>query len=870
MADLQKTIELIFATKQTGTGIADVGRGLNQLESNVSAVSGPLRAVATDLLQTEAAVITLAAAMAGFAVNEAGQFRTSVTEIGTLFNGTEQQVKGLGDQILEYSRTSTAAIEEINGATYKAISTGTDWAESVELVAAAEVLATAGRNDLISTTDVLTSSLNAYGKSTKDAADFSDILFTAVQTGNTTLPELSASLGKITALGNAAGVPFEDLAAALSALTISAGNTAESSTMMGALLRELIDPSDELTEALGGVTLAGDGVDVVMQRLFEVTQGEASAMTELFGSSRAVQGALVLATDASGAFASAMDAQANRTGNAQKANEALSKSYESINVNLANQFRATVIQIGDELLDSYGGIARALGEVFEGLSSVVQVDSFKPFFDAIDSFGDRAKAQLEGIARALPEALAGLEFDDLLDSLSELGEQVGGVFGDLDLTDPQDLQQAIQFLVDSFETLTRVSASIIDSLQPLFQLFAQLVDEINNTDDGAKEFVGNLLGIGTAVDIVIPALGALGNALTVVGGGLAVLGGAKSAGAAVKGITGLSAALVGGGATTGLVAAAGAAGYAVGDMINGLTELATGQSLSSRLGSWLYDVVHGNEQIAASAQATAEVLRSSVSATDQQTEGNEALADSAKKLSDVINRDQNRSFEEQVELADKNAQIMARLDEINANGAQSTTALAEATEKAAKETKKKTEVEKESESQALKLLQATQDFEIALEKIASDDRQKALEFAFKLDLKALENDAEKAKAIIDGVSNTIDSSAKLIGELFGTMTDENTSRWDQLNIERQIDLENKRRDEAIEMQRDLVTEQANLLQKQAALADARARAIAKGEHLIKVSAEGLTPALEVVFDEIMKYAQVRASQEGAEFLIGLT
>lgn len=912
MADLETTIALVFeGVDRTGSTISSIGSNLEGLERSVGNVTGPLASLAGSVLRTEAAVIALASAMAGLAINEAGKFGDALTEIGTLFEGTDDQVKGLADEILSYARTSTASIDEINAAIYRSISTGTDYADSVRLVADAEVLATAGRANLADTTALLTSSLNAYGASVTEAADFSDTLFTTVKTGNTTMPELAASLGQITGIASAAGVPFADLNGALAALTISAGSTAESSTLLKGILAELISPSDALKAALGSVSLESDGLAGVMARLQAVTNGDAAAMSELFGNVRALQGALVLANDSSGAFASALDAQAQRAGAAAEANDRLSRSFESTNTNLGNNIRATVIEFGSEMLDTYGEIAEGLGDVFAGLGDGLRDGAFDDLFDAIDAAGADATRLLKGIADALPAALAEVDFGDLLDAFAELGGSISGIFDGLDLTKPEDLTRALQFMVDGFETLTRVSAGIVDGLQPFIQALGTLIEEVNNGETDIKAFAGEMLGLATGINTVLPVLGILGGTLSTVADGFIVLSGARTLGATTAGMAALATRLAGATGVTAALGLAATAGYSFGSAIEDMT------GIGSKLGGLLYDLVNDTEDYSTAVTSTATATQAATKASEEYIEG--------ERIKAVANRDANLSFEEQAERAERNAEIMARLANIGADVVDSqdeiadsadragrgldrltdyerenlsvqeklelsaqryaeatdgvvfvngrlrreTIDLADAKDGATRSTDKQTAAEKKAAEQLERARQAAQDYQLQLARLASDERIKGLEFEFKLDLAELQADADRAVSIIEGIGTTTESTADLLGSLFGQLSDANLSRFDELEISRQIDLENDRRDEALRQQAALVAEQVELLKQQAKLAEARARAVANGEQLIKVEAEGLTPALEIVFDEILKFAQIRASQEGAEFLIGL-
>lgn len=950
MADLTKTIEIIFAgVNQTGTALQDVGKGLNSLESSVGNLTGPLAGLSSSLLTAEAAILATGAAMVGVAVNEAGQFYNATAEIGTLFNGTAEQVDGLSNQIINYARTSTASFEEIEAAVYKAISTGTDYTDAVQLVADAEVLATAGRANLADVTAVLTSSLNAYGASTQQAADYSDSLFAAVQSGNTTLPELASSLGSVTGIAAAAGVPFSDLVAALSALTITSGNTAESTTLLRGILTALVDPTDELKAALGDVTIEGDGLQAVMQRLQEVTNGDAEAMSQLFGNVRALTGSLALANDNSGAFANALDAQANRAGIAAAANDVLAQSFESINTNLLNNVKATLIEFGGPILDEYRDVALSLASIFNGLSISLNAGAFDEVYAAFDQLGLNLSDTLRGIADALPAALEQVDFTGLLDALNELQISFGNIFGDLDFTQPEDLARAIQFLVDGFESLTRVSAAILEPISEFIQKIGLLIEDINSSDTPWQTLLGNILGTAQILDAaLVPALGIAGDALNGIAGIVLTLSGAKYLGATTAGfgsmatsVGALASALQLGPAA--LIAALGFTVYAFTDFydsvqrtnalieenrqstqnwIKAFEETTTWEEAVVRANELGESVSHLNEEFLNSFGVTAdavaqygsvadaqaaltaqygsleaaerkqrEALEGSVAATEQKIDADqrlyqehlktiEAAQDLATNYDAIVD-----SVSEQTRLTDLQAQSTEDLAKafqlmtLEQRAALSTEerntyiaaveATYDANTKATDATKQLTQAELEAKLTAeqisearLKELEILKDFELQMEEIASNERIRYMEFAFNLDIEKLQADTEKAVAIFEGLETTIESTGTLLGELFGYLleADSFSERW---AIDRQIDLENQRRQDALDLQKALTEKQIEYM-------DAQIDALGNGDALIKIQADGLEPELRAFMYRILDNIRVEMTKDNLAFITGVT
>ena len=810
MADLTRTIQIIFDSIDNASGTIDeIGGSINDFSANVEGAVTPLADFTGSLLTAETTLLSIGAAMAGIAINQAGQFKTAVSEIGTLFEGTDQQVEGLSTQILEFSRNSAKSIDEINASVYTAISTGTDYADAVGVVTSAEALAVAGRANLSEVTTLLTSSLNAYGASAQDASDYSDVLFTTVQKGATSIPELASALAGVTGLASASKVPFDELNAALAAITVGGTGTSETVTQLQALFGELLAPTDELVEALGGVSLEADGLDGVMKRLKDVTGGSADEMVKLFGSSEAVLAALALSNDAAGAYAGALEAMEKRQGAVTKASEVMRKQFEAVNQTFANVIQATFIDAGLPLLDNYSDIVGALGDVFNALEFSAPDSAFKPLYDGIDAASATITKQLEGIAAALPKALESIDFTGLLDAFGNLGDSLGGLFGNLDLTKPEDLAVAIQALVDGVQALTTYTAGAVDGLQPFIAGVASLIDSINKGDQGIIEFVGNLGGVATAISALLPALSTAADLLVVFGGtgglGAVASGAAKLLPLLANPATGLVAAIAAmGGATY-------RASEPVGDLISNMLGL---ESSAAQAAKQQADFAAQMDLVTAALNGNDKALAN----LDASWQGLVQARRDAEGIEDRLAQGvafTNKSYEEQVAILSDAGEAQKIIDKINEDGAKAAQAAADervnATKKMAvawgeftdaqkasltesekaeyqaaaeraerdgllkvvEDTKKAVEDEekalkaeqqarKEAADELFRHTQEANDFKLALEQIASDERLKALEFDFQLDLEKLKQDGETARTIIEGIGTTVQSTGETI------------------------------------------------------------------------------------------------------------
>jgi len=507
MADLEKSVSIIFSgIDKTGAIFSGIGKNLDQFSGKIQDVAQPLATVADGVLKVDAALVAMAAAGLSAAVYEAGKFSDSFKEIETLIDDTGVSVDQFRTDILNYARDSGKSIEDIEAAIYTAISAGTDYKDSLSLLDDSEKLSIATKSGLESSTKLLAGTLNAYGESTDQATKYSDLLFTTVKNGQTTFPELSASLASVLGIAANAGVPFETLAAAIAAVTATGVPTSQAITSIQSAISNIIKPTsqatklaDELGIEFNATALKTKGFEEILRQVQEATGGSADKMAILFGDVSGLSSAMTLGADTSGKFKDSLKAMADSAGATEEAYKKMADGFNDTNQNLANNVKATFIQVGLELQGNYTDIVSNISEVFKSLGVALDNDAFKEIFDALDVFGKDISEFFSELAQSLPEALSGVNWDGFLSALDDLGLSIGSMFDTFDPSDPEDVRDAIQFVVDSLETLIRVSKGMVDSFAPMIEALFNSVDAFNKMDDADKESTGNLLGLAESL-----------------------------------------------------------------------------------------------------------------------------------------------------------------------------------------------------------------------------------------------------------------------------------------------------------------------------------------------------------------------------------
>jgi TP901 family phage tail tape measure protein len=897
MADLEKIVKIIFAGDDSDLArtINSVGGGMDKLALNVGKATQPLADLTDSILKIDAVLAGLAAGALVVVTTAAGRFGDSFAEIATLIDAPAGALLEFKDDILDYSRDSTASLEGITGATYQIISATEDWENALETLSAAERLNVAGKGELDSTTKLLVTSLNAYGQGVEGAADFSDILFTTVRVGVTNLTELSASLGTVTGLASSAGVPFVDLNAAVGALTGTVGDTSLAVTQIKGILTAIIKPSAQAADAAEELgiqfntqALAAMGLEKFLQMVYEATDGNTTVMARLFGRMEGLNGALVLGADASGKYASALRGMEERAGATDAAYAKMVENFAIANQKLINNLQATLIEAGTPLLDEWGAIVDSIVNIFKGVSVGFDEGSFDPLIQYIEKVGQAIATEFEGIAEALPEALAGIdwsEFTQSLDGLVAEGKNLFiELFGNLDLTKPEDLERALQKVIDTFEKWVDLTSGVVSGLAPFLGMLADLASEFSEVDGETLKGAGSIAGWGKAINVVagiVPSLTAPLGLLSASIGllsitqiptmimALPVLGTALVAIGAVLGpvilmITTFVAAYKFGEVVGKDIPILGQAGIAFGNLAFAIKHL--GDDSAEAMAK---QAAH-TQELGDAAVAIARVQMELENLTPEQTvEVNLALGDFFDDI-DAVDVRMSLMKNTEIEITADASQVEAELHQVEewnriilGDGTVIPVSV-DATGAAASAQKAKDDIDKILPHEKLLEIKLQGDIDIELQRIksAAESLQAAFEWEAKIEIAAIEADARRIEAIAASISVAWQSTGDVISAAFGILSDPNLAFGDYRTIIRLIEAESGRRAELLVMQKKLTEAEIAHIKE-------RTKAIKSGQGVITISADGIEPELEMVLQKIIKLAQIQANEEGFGMLLGI-
>lgn len=117
-------------------------------------------------------------------------FEEGLAKVNSIAQQSTEEIKHFSDSILNLSNNSGTDVNELTEATYQAISASVDYKDSVKFVAEANKLAVGGFTDAASAVDILTTTINAYGKSTEETEHLSSVLIKTQNLGKKVLPRI--------------------------------------------------------------------------------------------------------------------------------------------------------------------------------------------------------------------------------------------------------------------------------------------------------------------------------------------------------------------------------------------------------------------------------------------------------------------------------------------------------------------------------------------------------------------------------------------------------------------------------------------------------------------------------------------------------
>lgn len=442
---------------------------------------------------TGAAAIGGGAAVAAFATKSAQAFmgfEQGMSEVFTLMPGISEQAMGkMEGQVKDFSKEFGVLPEDTIPALYDSLSAGIPEENVFKFMEDAQKLAVAGNVTTADSVDLLTTVVNAYGLEASEAGRVSDIMFSVVKQGKTTVEELGASIFQVAPIAGQMGVSLEDVGASMAGLTAVGVPTSVAANSLKAVLGELSKPTSVASKAFAELSgqsfpdfIAGGGeMSDAMKIMSEGAEESGVSVGTMFGSLEAGNAFSALANDIEG-FDSAVGEMKDSAGATDEAFETMSQTASFQFGQLKAKFNVFMIEVGAKIMPVILKAIDFIGPRLEVLGQIFQ-DKLSPGIKKVGDFAKEFFKKLE----------SGESFiSSFTRPLTRLWESIESLYSVFMSTDP----------FKAFEKNSGQAGEVMDSLVMLFGSFVDYIRDVVKTieklwvkyGDRIMEIISNVFG----------------------------------------------------------------------------------------------------------------------------------------------------------------------------------------------------------------------------------------------------------------------------------------------------------------------------------------------------------------------------------------
>lgn len=453
-------------------------------------------------------------------------FQKGMANIHTLLGSgseTEARIKELGEDVKTLSFETGKSLDDLTGGLYQVVSAFGDTADSAEILRIAAMGSSAGLATTSDAVNLLSAVTKGYGDTSAEAVmQVSDLAFQTVKLGQTTYPELAASIGKVVPGAKALKVSQEELFAVTATLTGVTGNTAEVMTQLQGIMISFQKPNKQMKAALKelGFTGANAGKKLIkkkgglvpaLEALADTSVASKEGMAKILGKAPALNAALQLTGSSAEVFQEKLDKMNEAQGSTTEAFGIQQQTVSAMWGRISAALSIILVNLGEKFLPL---LEEILDWILENLPQWMA--TFEEVFGAIGGFIDDVIETLQGLLSPAEDAEGGVSnigkaIDDIVKNIWPAFKAVFEVY---EKTIAPLFVGAAQLVIDIVDDIFESFYTIIDTAGPsLEKIINFLTDKVFPPFQDLLEWLTDevfpLLGeaFDDITDVVAPALG---------------------------------------------------------------------------------------------------------------------------------------------------------------------------------------------------------------------------------------------------------------------------------------------------------------------------------------------------------------------------
>lgn len=365
-------------TVRVGANIRDYQAKMERVQTSMKKLGSKMSSIGKSMTMG----LTVPIVGAGVAaIKTAADFESSMSKIVGLVGLTTREVDNMKKSVLQLSGQTSIAPQELADGLFFVTSAGFRGAEALDVLKASAQAAAAGLGETKIVADLVTSAVKAYGSENLNASQATDVLVAAVREGKAEAPALAQSLGQVLPVASSLGVTFDQVGAAVAAMTRTGTDASTAATQLRQILASILQPAHGAEKAMTAMGVSSKqlrkqikdkGLISVLGFLGEQMKTNEQAMAEVFPNIRALSGALDIMGGNAEENIGIFERMKNTTGSLDNAfKSAENTTTFKFNKALA-ELKTLGVEIGTMVLpifnDLMGNIKSGI-EFFRGLST---------------------------------------------------------------------------------------------------------------------------------------------------------------------------------------------------------------------------------------------------------------------------------------------------------------------------------------------------------------------------------------------------------------------------------------------------------------------------------------------------------------------
>lgn len=357
-------------TARFGVDLTQFNRGMKTAKTRVKTDS---KAMTTSFGTVAKSFGGIAVAMGALSVaNAVGarlvSFQTRLAEVSTIIDTTTVDMGEMRQALIDISKEVPQTPSDLGAGLYQVFSSGvTDASEALQVLKTSAKAATGGLTSTFKVVDATTTVLNAYGLASSEAMRINDVFFETVKQGKINFDELASTIGDVATVGSLAGIPIEEIGAAVATMTKAGINASETMTSLNRIILSLVDSTPEAVNAARqlGIDWSVAGVEArgfsgILGDLEAATKGDIEALNEIVPDIRSFRAAAILAGTGAKEFTKILEAMGEVTGNVEQASEKMTQTFSAQWDILTNQLTGAMDHYAAPVLE---GVTKAIANL---------------------------------------------------------------------------------------------------------------------------------------------------------------------------------------------------------------------------------------------------------------------------------------------------------------------------------------------------------------------------------------------------------------------------------------------------------------------------------------------------------------------------